>query len=139
MVELGKEHFYIELIEHCPCETREELHKREGHFIREMGTVNHQIMGRTVSEYQQTYRDNNKEHLKQRQQNYYENNKEKVNEMCRIYREESKDKINQKKAEYRETNRDEIRQKANEKIQCGKCKVFVRRGGMARHMKTDKC
>ena len=139
VVELGKEHLYIELIEHCPRETKEELQKREGHFIRGMGTVNHQKMGRTVSEYQQSYRDNNKETLKQRRRHYSEYNKEKVNEQCRVYREGHKEQINQQKAVYRETNRDDIRQKANEKIQCVKCNVFVRRGGMARHMKTDKC
>ena len=138
MVELGKENFYIELIEDYPCETKEELLIREGQLIRELGTLNQQIMGRTLHEQQLEYRQNNKEKLKQKQRNYYLNNKEEVDEKCRVYREENKDKINQKKAEYRETNRDEIRQKANEKIQCLNCKVFVRRGGMARHMKTDK-
>jgi group I intron endonuclease len=46
MLEHGLEHFYIELIEDCPCETLEQLRKREGHYIREMATLNHQIAGR---------------------------------------------------------------------------------------------
>ena len=48
IVELGKEHFYVELVEHCPCECKEELLKSEGHFIREMRTVNHYIAGRQL-------------------------------------------------------------------------------------------
>ena len=139
MMELGTEHFCIQLIEDYPCETKEELLRREGQVIKELGTVNRQIMGRPSHEYQLMYRQNNKECIKQRRKTYYMNNKEKVNENCRIYREENKEQINQKKAEYREANREKIKQKANEKIRCSKCNVFVRRGGMARHMKTEKC
>ena len=59
--EIGIENFYIELIEDCPCETLEQLRKREGHYIREMGTLNGLIAGRTDKE----YRDDNKEHYKE--------------------------------------------------------------------------
>ena len=45
--EIGIENCYIELIEDCPCESLEQLRKREGHYIREMGTLNHKIAGRT--------------------------------------------------------------------------------------------
>ena len=45
--EIGIENFYIELIEDCPCESLEQLRKREGNYIREMGKLNHQIAGRT--------------------------------------------------------------------------------------------
>ena len=139
ILELGKEHFYIELVEHCPCENKEELLKREGHFIREMGTVNHQIMGRPAGEYQQNYIEQNKEYIKQRRQKYYEHNKNKINELCKSYRENNRDQINQKKKEYREANKEEIKQKASEQIQCSNCSSFVRRSGIAKHMKTDKC
>ena len=47
MIELGIEHFYIELIENCPCNDVYELRAREGHFIREIGTLNKNIAGRT--------------------------------------------------------------------------------------------
>ena len=51
MNELGIDKFYIELIENYPCESKEELCKREGHFIREMGTLNSVIAGRTQKEW----------------------------------------------------------------------------------------
>ena len=45
--ELGIERFYIELLEDYPCESLKQLRKREGEFIREIGTLNHHIAGRT--------------------------------------------------------------------------------------------
>ena len=56
MVEYGIENFYIELIEAYPCENNEELRKREGHYIREFGTLNKRIAGRTHQEYDREYR-----------------------------------------------------------------------------------
>ena len=45
--ELGIKIFYIELIEYYPCESLEQLRRKEGHYIREMATLNHKIAGRT--------------------------------------------------------------------------------------------
>jgi group I intron endonuclease len=53
MKEHGVEHFYIELIEEHPCENGEQLRKREGHYIREIGTLNKTIEGRTRKEYRE--------------------------------------------------------------------------------------
>ena len=47
MKEYGIENFYIELIEAYPCENIENRRKREGHFIREVGTLNKRVAGRT--------------------------------------------------------------------------------------------
>ena len=58
--------WYIKLYENYPCDNKEQLNKREGEIIREIGTVNKQIAGRTYKEY---YEDN-----------YYEKNKEKIAE-----------------------------------------------------------
>ena len=38
MIDLGEEHFYIELMEEYPCENKDQLRKREGEFIREYQT-----------------------------------------------------------------------------------------------------
>ena len=51
MNELGVENFYIELIENCPSENLEQLRKREGHHIREIGTLNSLIAGRSKKEW----------------------------------------------------------------------------------------
>jgi len=47
MREIGKDTFYIELLELYPCNGREELRAREGYYIRERGTLNMVIAGRS--------------------------------------------------------------------------------------------
>ena len=47
MHELGVDNFYIELIEQFPCNDVHELRAKEGHCIREIGTLNKEIAGRT--------------------------------------------------------------------------------------------
>ena len=51
MCELGVNKFYIELVENCPCSSKEELHAREGHWIRACGTLNHCVAGRKKTQY----------------------------------------------------------------------------------------
>ena len=57
--EIGEDNIYIELIESCPCNSREELRAREGYYIRERGTLNKKIEGRTNKE----WRTENKEKI----------------------------------------------------------------------------
>ena len=71
--------WYIELYENYPSEIKEQLNKREEEIIREIGTVNKYIAGRTLKEY---YEDN-KEKKVERQKNIVkvikEKNKQKRN------------------------------------------------------------
>ena len=87
MRDIGKDKFYIELIELYPCNHKEELRAREGHYIRERGTLNDKIAGRTRIEWKtdvkeilkekaNTHYTNNKERMSERSNNYYRNNKE---------------------------------------------------------------
>ena len=46
----GVEHCKIELIEDYPCESREQLAKREGHYIKQEECINKVVAGRTVKE-----------------------------------------------------------------------------------------
>ena len=48
--EFGFDNCKIELIEYHPCSTREELHRREGFFIKDTKCVNKLIAGRTQRE-----------------------------------------------------------------------------------------
>ena len=64
---LGVEQFYIELIEDYPCETLEQLRKREGYYIREIGTLNSSIAGRSKKE----WREENIEHCKAKDKEYH--------------------------------------------------------------------
>ena len=47
MRDIGRDNFYIELIETYPCSTKEELLAREGYYIRERGTLNVVVAGRS--------------------------------------------------------------------------------------------
>ena len=68
--------WYIELYEAYPCNNKKELERREGQIIREIGTINKNIAGRTIKE----YREDNKEEIIQKKKEYYERNKEEINE-----------------------------------------------------------
>jgi len=46
----------IELVEVYPCNSKEELRKREGHWIRQEECVNKRIAGRTLQEHLKEYR-----------------------------------------------------------------------------------
>ena len=58
--------WYIELYEDCPCDRKEELNKREGQVIREIGLLNKEIAGRTFKE----YREDKKEIIKAHENEY---------------------------------------------------------------------
>ena len=90
MSEIGVEHFRIELTKECPCENIEQLRAIEGKYIRDMGNLNKQVAGRTMSEYckeykeryypqKQIYRDNNKQSLNEKNKAYYNSKKEEIN------------------------------------------------------------
>ena len=87
MKELGVEHFYIELLELYPCDNKGELGAREGFWIKEVGTVNKHVMGRTrkqhyednkiaiqakCKEYNIQYRIDNKEKIVAQNKDYYQ-------------------------------------------------------------------
>jgi hypothetical protein len=112
---------YIELIENYPCNSKEELERREGELIREMDCVNKVVVGRTKKEYREEnkeviaekrkeYREANKEKIKE----YYEENKEKIKEYQKEYYEENKEKIKEYRKEYREENKEVIAEKGRE-------------------------
>jgi len=65
---------YIELICLYPCNSKEELHRREGEEMRNCDCVNKYIAGRTEAE----YRRDNKERLKKASSEYYKKNKEQL-------------------------------------------------------------
>jgi hypothetical protein len=73
----GLKNCKIELIEYFPCNTLQELRKREGEHIKNTECVNKRVEGRT-----------NKE--------YYEDNKDKIKEKAKIYREQNRDKKKRK-------------------------------------------
>jgi hypothetical protein len=167
MRELGADNFYIELIEECPCENKEQLRKREGHFIREMGTLNKNIAGRTVQEQNKAYYENNKEQIYETcktwkeanpekviayKQKWYANNKEDIAIKGKERYEENKEQICEQQKEYRENNKELLKERYNankETIQARDkawriikhdcdCGGSFSNSDKARHLKTKK-
>ena len=104
MLEFGSDNFFIELIEEHPCDNIEQLHKREGHYIRLIGTLNRKISGRTHKDYQiekaehyLEYRQEHKEDKKEYDKTYRENNVDRKRENDKLYRESHKDEVKEKK------------------------------------------
>ena len=69
MNEHGFDKFFIELIEEYPCNSKIELLAREGHWIRERGTLNKTIQGRNKQEWTEDHKDKIREQ-KQNHPNY---------------------------------------------------------------------
>ena len=57
--------WYIELYEKVNCNDREELCRREGQVIRDIGTINKNVAGRTNKESKTRWRKANPEYMKQ--------------------------------------------------------------------------
>lgn len=73
--------WYIELHEYYPCNNREELNRREGEVIREIGTINKNVAGRNNKEWREDnpehnklWRDNNHDHYLALLKKWRENN-----------------------------------------------------------------
>ena len=74
--DVGLDNFYIELICSYPCDNIEELHSKEGEWIRNMGTLNQLISGRTPRQ----CREDNKDKLREQKQQCGEQNKDRIRE-----------------------------------------------------------
>lgn len=111
MRDLGTEHFRIELVEECMVNSREELLRLEGHYIRKFGAkLNKVIAGRTHDEYRVENRDKKRDTDKR----YYQANKVTMSEKNKEYRTQHADNIREQKREYRKVNHDQIVQKKKE-------------------------
>jgi len=139
MNEIGFERFRIELIENYPSQDKYQLRQREGHFIRELGTLNKRIEGNIVDkrEYDKEYREINKEKKKENDKKYNENNKQKIQEYHKEWREDNKEKKRSKDKEYYELNKQKIHENNKEKITCN-CGCIVCKITLSRHIKSIK-
>jgi hypothetical protein len=115
------DNWYIELYESYPCNNREELYKREGEIIREIGTLNSRIAGRDDKQF---YIDNTKKIIEQQKQYYIDNadkiaeyqkqhyikNAEKLKEQAKEYRIKNAEKIKEQRKEFRIENAEKIKE-----------------------------
>ena len=111
------ENWYIELYELYPCNNKEELLKKEGEIIREIGNLNTQIAGRTINE-------------------WINDNKEKLKEKHKIYYEENKEIIKKKGDEYRNKNKEIIKYKKNNTFMICSCGCEINKNNKSQHLKS---
>jgi hypothetical protein len=81
--------WHIELYKLYPCNSKEELERKEGEIIRLIGNLNSKIAGRTPKE----YREDNKEKVLKGIKEWNENNKDKIAENKKVYYEKNKKAI----------------------------------------------
>ena len=87
----------IELVEEYPCNSKAELNKKEGEYIKNNKCLNRNVAGRTHKEYCEDNKESIKEYLHHYQKEYYfknyEKNKEKILERKKKYYQDNKEKI----------------------------------------------
>jgi hypothetical protein len=136
----GLENCYIELIENFPCESIEQLRKKEGDLIRTTKCVNKFISGRTYGEwrednptYNKDYYESNKEEIAIKQQIYAQKNKETIAKYNKQWREKNKVEVSQKKKEYAK----KTKERDSQKIVC-ECGSEIRKAEKTHHLKSLK-
>ena len=102
---------YIELLEDYPCDNKNQLHAREGHWIRKLDCVNMCIPNRTRKEWvtDTGYNDKLKDYHKQ----WYQTNRERCMHVNKQYNESNKDKIKERRHIYNEQNKEKRKQYYN--------------------------
>jgi hypothetical protein len=145
---IENEDYQILLLENYSCESKDQLTKKEGEYIRTMTCVNKNIPGRSVKEW---YHDNkeivlkktaeyyraNKEVRSIKASEYHEVHKEEINQRKKEYYKENRDKINQRHIEYYKTNKEEICKKSAIKNYC-KCGGTFTHSNKHRHSTTKQ-
>ena len=134
MIELGKDAFYIELLEDYPCQRKEELLKKEGERIREyQSKLNTVISGRSKQEYHQ----DNKEKDAEKDKKYYQNNKDRILEHKKQYQQENKESIAERKKQTYQRNKEKILEERRQYYQKNKESIDERKK-LYNQMNKDK-
>ena len=117
---LELEDAYIELLENYPCNSKDELCKKEGEYIRNTDKcVNKQITGRTKKEWGK----DNIEKLREQRNRWYKDNRDKT--------------LERQKKRY-EDNKDKIEKHSKQPYICITCNTTMRKGSKYKHEKTKK-
>ena len=104
--EHGVDNFFIELLEKCPCNGKDELRKKEGAYIQTLKqTLNVRVAGRTKSEY---YNDN-----KETTKAYYIDNRENFSHKAKEHYIDNEESIREHKKHYYGNNKESIKEKNN--------------------------
>jgi hypothetical protein len=128
------------LIEDYPCENKNQLERRERHFIETVQCVNKYKPAQTkeeLKEYRQKYRQENLEKItewrKPYDQKYEQEHKVETKERKQKYYQENKEKIKERKQKYRQENQEKLTTLTN--CECG---GQYQHNDRARHFNTFK-
>ena len=136
----GTDNFDITLLENVNAKCRDELHVREGYYIKSINCVNKVIAGRK----REQYRLDNKEIIKEQLNQYYLENKEKINEQVKQYRLNNKEATNEYLKKYYIENKHKYGDRSKKYMKEHNDKVVCECGGnysgyhKNRHIKTIK-
>jgi len=116
----------IILIEKCECKSRDELHRRERHWIDELKPELNKarpcVTAEEIKQRKKEYAEENKEHLKNKQKEYVEKHKEKIRQIH---------------SEYYQNNKKYIADKQKIKTTC-ECGSIIRKCAIKRHERSKK-
>ncbi len=139
--ELGIECFRIDLIEEWEANDKQEIRQKEGKYIKEMGTLNKNLAGQTLSESQKMYYKNNSDKIKTYANQYYKDNEANIKTYNKQYKIENKESIKeyqkQYDKEYREKMKNTIKEKRSVIVTCV-CGCTVQKSELPRHQRTKK-
>jgi hypothetical protein len=131
---------YIELVELYPCNSKIELHRKEGEIIRANVCVNKLIAGRTREEWKKDnkeqikqYYQDNKQQIAERNKQYRQDNKEIYNDYYKQYYQDNKEEILEHNKQYRQNNKEQLNIKYT--CECGSISIKTHK---TRHEKTKK-
>jgi len=116
------EDYKIELLENYPCANKKQLKDRERYYIENNECVNKCIPNRTHAEYNKKW---------------YQDNKERILEQTKEYNKANVEHKKEYDKKYREVNVEYYKERASQKVVC-KCGCQVRKGDIAKHLKTKK-
>jgi hypothetical protein len=126
----GWGNFDMVLVEDCPCENKEQLHRRERYWIEALKPeLNSRLPTRTNKEWYEdnrekvaskskVYYQENKEVIQKRNKGWFKNHPGAAAEYTRAYRERNYDEVKEREKEwqraYREKNKDAINARRRE-------------------------
>ena len=131
---LERNNYSYYLVELFPCNSKDELHRREGYYILNFPNINKLIAGRTYTEWYQTnsvklaeqhkqYHQDNKVQILEQHKKYYQDNKVQIAEKAKEYYQDNKVQKMEYKKEYYQANIVKILEKVKEYRQDNKVKI----------------
>ena len=131
----GVDNCHIVLLESVNGECKEDLLKREAHYITLLDCVNKTVPLRTQQERNTMYYETYKDIIIEKSKEYYNNNKEVINKNQKVYYIENKEVLNEKNKEYYDNNRDIINEKRRVQYEC-ECKKTYTIPNKSKHLKS---